>query len=180
MLAPHPEHTMNEVRLETERLILRTYRLSDFEDHFKLCADPNVMRYLLGGKAMSRLEAWRHMAFLVGHWELLGYGYLAAEEKATGRFVGRIGFTNPEGWPGFELGWTIAPEFQGRGFATEGGRFLLEYAFNEMKRDHVISVIHPDNKPSIKVAERLGEKLEGQTEVADMSMLIYGIDNPRR
>jgi hypothetical protein len=48
---------MNEVRLETERLILRTYRLSDFEDHFKLCADPDVMRYLIGGKPMSRFEA---------------------------------------------------------------------------------------------------------------------------
>jgi len=93
---------MNEVRLETERLILRTYRLDDFEDHFKLCADPNVMRYLLGQKPLSRFEAWRHMAF------------------------------------------------------------------------------HPDNKPSIKVAERLGEKLEGQTEVGDMTMLVYGIDNPRR
>jgi len=171
---------MNEVRLETERLILRTYRLSDFEDHLKLCADPDVMRYLIGGKPMSRLEAWRHMAFLVGHWELLGYGYFAAEEKGTGRFVGRIGFTNPEGWPGFEVGWTIAPEFQGRGFATEGGRFLLQHAFNEMGRDHVISVIHPDNTPSIRVAERLGEKLEGRTEVAGMPMLIYGIDSPGR
>ena len=120
------------------------------------------MRYLIGGKPLSRFEAWRHMAFLVGHWELLGYGYFAAEEKATGRFIGRIGYTNPEGWPGFEVGWTIAPEFQGKGFATEGGRFLLEYAFNEMGKDHVISVIHPDNKPSIRVAERLGEKLEGK------------------
>ena len=153
------------VTLETERLILRNYRLSDFEDHFKLCADPDVMRYLLGGKPMSRLEAWRHMAFLVGHWELLGYGYFAAVEKATGKFVGRIGFTNPEGWPGFEVGWTISPEFQGRGFATEGGRFLLQYAFDEMGRDHVISVIHPENKPSIRVAEKLGQKLEGQTDV---------------
>jgi RimJ/RimL family protein N-acetyltransferase len=171
---------MNEVRLETERLVLRTYRLSDFEDHFKLHADPNTMRYLLGQKPLSRFEAWRHMAYIVGHWELLGYGYFAAEEKATGRFVGRIGFTNPEGWPGFELGWTLVPEFQGRGFATEGGRFLLNYAFNEMKKDHVISVIHPDNKPSIKVAERLGEKLEGETQVGDMQMLIYGIDAPGR
>ena len=163
------------VTLETERLILRNYRLSDFEDHFKLCADPDVMRYLLGGKPMSRLEAWRHMAFLVGHWELLGYGYFAAVEKATGKFVGRIGFTNPEGWPGFEVGWTISPEFQGRGFATEGGRFLLQYAFDEMGRDRVISVIHPENKPSIRVAEKLGQKLEGQTDV-DMPVLIYGID----
>jgi len=171
---------MNEVRLETERLILRTYRLGDFEDHFKLCADPDVMRYLLGGKPLSRFEAWRHMAFLVGHWELLGYGYYAVEEKATGRFVGRIGYTDPEGWPGFELGWTIAPEFQGKGFATEGGRFLLEYAFNEMGKDHVISVINPDNKPSIRVAERLGEKLEGKADVVGTTMLVYGIDNPRR
>jgi len=169
---------MNEVRLETERLILRMYRLSDFEDHFKLCADPDVMRYLLGGKPMSRLEAWRHMAFLVGHWALLGYGYFAVEEKSSGRFAGRVGFTNPEGWPGFELGWTIAPEFQGRGFATEGGRFLLQYAFKEMGKDRVISVIHPDNKPSIRVAERLGEKLEGEADVAGVTMLIYGIDKP--
>lgn len=62
---------VKEVRLETERLVLRMYRLSDFEDHFRLCGDPDVMRYLIGGKPMSRLEAWRHMAFLVGHWELL-------------------------------------------------------------------------------------------------------------
>jgi RimJ/RimL family protein N-acetyltransferase len=170
---------MNEVRLETDRLILRTYRLSDFEDHNRLCADPDVMRYLLGQKPLSRFEAWRHMAYIVGHWELLGYGYYAVEEKVTGRFVGRIGFTNPEGWPGFELGWTLAPEFQGKGFATEGAMFLLDYAFNEMGRDHVISVIHPDNKPSIRVAERLGEKLEGETQVGDMPMLIYGVDNPR-
>ena len=172
------EDRMKELRIETERLILRMYRLGDFEDHFKLCADPNVMRYLLGGKPLSRLEAWRHMAFLVGHWELLGYGYFVAEEKASGRFVGRIGFTNPEGWPGFELGWTLAPEFQGRGFATEGAQRLLEYAFNEMGKDHVISVIHPDNKPSIKVAERLGEKLEGSEDVAGVQMLIYGVDKP--
>jgi RimJ/RimL family protein N-acetyltransferase len=154
------------------------YRLSDFEDHYRLCADPNIMRYLWGGKPMSRLEAWRHMAFLVGHWELLGYGYYAAEEKATGRFVGRIGFTNPEGWPGFEIGWTLAPEFHGRGFATEAAEFLLNYAFTEMGRDHVISVIHRDNKPSMRVAERLGEKLEGETDFLGVPMLIYGIDKP--
>ena len=167
---------MKQLRLETERLVLRNYRLADFEDHYRLHSDPTIMRYLIGGKPMTRFEAWRHMAFLVGHWELLGYGYFAVEEKSTGRFVGRIGYTNPEGWPGFEVGWTLLPEFHGRGYATEGGRFLLSYAFNEMGRDHVISVIHPDNMPSIRVAERLGEKKEGQTEVDGTTMLIYGID----
>ncbi|MEA2766348.1 MAG: hypothetical protein QOK07_2752 [Gemmatimonadaceae bacterium] len=170
---------MDDIRHETERLILRTYRLSDFEDHYKLCADPDVMRYLVGGQPMSRFDAWRHMAYLVGHWELLGYGHYAVEEKASGRFIGRIGFTNPEGWPGFEIGWTLSPEFQGKGFATEGARFLLQYAFNEMDRDHVISVIHRDNKPSIRVAERLGEKFEREMEVAGMPALIYGIVRPK-
>ena len=64
---------MNEVQLETERLLLRMWRLSDFEVHAAMCADPEVMRYL-GGKTFTRLEAWRHMAFMVGHWQLLGYG----------------------------------------------------------------------------------------------------------
>ena len=169
---------MKEIRLETERLVLRMLRESDFEDYATLCADANVMRYLLG-KPLSRLEAWRHMAFLIGHWELRGYGYFAAEEKKTGKFIGRMGFTNPAGWPGFELGWTLAPAYQGKGFATEAARFLLDYAYTELDQAHVISLIHPDNAPSIRVAERLGEKLEGQTEVLDMPVLIYGISRPQ-
>ena len=172
--------TVDDIKHETERLVLRMYRLSDFEAHYKLSTDPDVMRYLIGGQPLSRFEAWRHMAYLVGHWELLGYGHYAVEEKASGRFIGRIGFTNPDGWPGFEIGWTLAPEFHGKGFATEGARFLLQYAFNEMDRDHVISVIHRDNKPSIRVAERLGEKLERKMEVAGMPALIYGIERPKR
>ena len=151
---------MKELRIETERLILRMYRLGDFEDHFKLCADPNVMRYLLGGKPLSRLEAWRHMAFLVGHWELLGYGYFVAEEKASGRFVGRIGFTNPEGWPGFELGWTLAPEFQGRGFATEGAREMLRLAFDEVGLHRIVAGCDSRNTASARVMDRLGMRRE--------------------
>lgn len=150
-------------------------REDDFEEYATLCANPDVMRFL-GGKTFDRTEAWRHLAFLIGHWHLRGYGYFAAEDKETRRFAGRIGFTNPAGWPGFELGWTLAPEFQGRGLATEGARRLLRYAFEEMDMSHVISLIHPDNAPSIRVAERLGEKLEGRTEVLGMPVLIYGID----
>ncbi len=95
--------------LETDRLLLRMWRNEDFAAYEKMCADPEIMKYL-GGRTFDRLEAWRHMAFLVGHWQLRGYGHWAVEEKATGRFIGRIGFLNPEGWPGFEVGWTLARE----------------------------------------------------------------------
>ena len=168
---------MNPVSLETDRLILRMWRLEDFEPYARMCADPEIMRYL-GGRTFDRLEAWRHMAFIVGHWELLGYGHFAVEEKSSGKFAGRIGFLNPAGWPAFEIGWTLGREFWGKGYATEGARRALQYAFNELDKDHVISLIHPENKASIRVAERLGEKLEGKTELMGHDVLIYGIDRP--
>jgi RimJ/RimL family protein N-acetyltransferase len=167
---------MNEIQLETPRLILRQWRVNDFEPYAAICADADVMRYLGGGKALSRGEAWRHMAFMVGHWQLLGYGHFAVEEKETGTFVGRIGFLNPEGWPGFEIGWTLGRAAWGKGYATEGARRALEYAFDELDKDHVISLIHPQNTASIRVAERLGEKPEGTTEIMEVPVIVFGID----
>jgi len=155
------------------------WRNEDFATYEKMCADPEIMKYL-GGRIFDRFEAWRHMAFLVGHWELRGYGHWAVEEKESGKFIGRLGFLNPEGWPGFEIGWTLAREAWGKGYATEGARRALDHAFNDLDKDHVISLIHPENQNSIKVAERLGEKLEGQTELLGHDVLIYGIDRPSK
>lgn len=135
------------------------------------------MRYL-GGKTFDRIQAWRHLAYLIGHWAFLGYGYYAVEEKATGNLVGRVGYTNHPGWPAFELGWTIIPEYQGRGYATEAARMLLKYAFDALGQPRVISLIHPDNAPSRRVAEKLGQKLEGETVVLTMPVLIYAISSP--
>jgi RimJ/RimL family protein N-acetyltransferase len=165
---------MDIPELETERLILRMWRETDFESYARICADAQVMRYI-GGKPYSRLEAWRHMAYMVGHWQLRGYGHWAVEEKRSGGLIGRMGFLNPEGWPGFEVGWTLCRESWGRGYATEGARRMLDYAFREMGREHVISLIHPENKASINVAEKMGEKVEGETEILGIPVLIYGI-----
>ena len=164
------------VRLESDRLILRMFCEDDFEQYASICADPEVMRYLGEGKTLNRGEAWRQMAMLIGHWHLRGYGLWAIEERESGKLLGRIGLFNPEGWPGFELGWVLGREWWGKGYATEGARRALEYAFTEMGREHVISLIHPENRASIKVAERLGEKLEGETELFGHEVLIYGID----
>ena len=170
---------MNVTTLETDRLLLRAWRNEDFETYAEMCADPDIMRFL-GGKTLNRMEAWRQMAFLVGHWELLGYGHWAVEEKSSGKFAGRIGFLNPAGWPAFEIGWTLGRAFQGKGYATEGAKRALQYAFDELDKDHVISLIDPLNKASLRVAERLGEKLEGETELMGRNVLIYGIDRPAR
>ena len=150
---------------------------TDFEPYAEMCADPDVMRYI-GGKTMSRAEAWRHMAFHVGHWEMRGYGHWAVEEKASGNFIGRIGFLNPAGWPAFEIGWTLGKQYWGKGFATEGARRALDYAFYELDKPHVISLIHRENKGSAAVARRLGEEVEGKAEVFGIEVLVYGVDRP--
>ena len=166
---------MNEIILETERLRLRWFREDDFDQFCKICSDPEVMHFLGDGKTMTPMYVWRQMATFMGHWYFRGYGIWAVEEKQTGKPVGRIGFMNPAGWPGFELGWVLGRESWGKGYATEGARRALEYAFTEMGRHHVISLIATDNYASIKVAERLGEKVEGKTEFLGREVFIYGI-----
>jgi RimJ/RimL family protein N-acetyltransferase len=169
---PDPSTPRAADTLETELLRFRRFREADFPTYEQWCARMEIMRYL-GGKTFDRVHAWRHLAYMMGHWDMLGYGYYAVEEKATGTLIGRMGFTNQAGWPGFELGWTVVPEYQGRGYATEGSRMLLRYAFDVLGRERVISLIHPDNAPSRRVAEKLGQRVEGETEVLTMPVLVY-------
>ncbi len=163
------------VTLESDRLVLRMLRESDLDAYAEMCGDPEVMRYLGDGQPLSRPLAWRNLAMMIGHWSLRGYGLWAVEERASGVFVGRIGFWHPEGWPGFEVGWTLRRAYWRRGYATEGAARALQYAFIELKQPHVLSLIHPENTASIRVALRLGEQRIGLTEVLGKQALVYRI-----
>lgn len=165
---------INEVKLETDRLLLRWFREDDFSSYLEMSSDPEVMKFL-GGQPQTQFEAWKAMTSHIGHWFFRGYGVWAVEEKGTGKMVGRIGLMNPPGWPGFELGWTLARASWGKGYATEGARRVLSYVFTEMDREHVISCIAPDNANSIRVAERLGETVHGEAELLGKRVLIYRI-----
>jgi RimJ/RimL family protein N-acetyltransferase len=165
------------VILETERLILRPFRESDLDAYAALCADPEVMKFLnASGSTISRADAWRQMALYLGHWELRGYGTWAVEERATGRFVGRVGFHFPEGWPDRELGWTLARESWGKGYAAEAARAAIGHAFGALGWTHFVSLIHPDNHRSARLADRLGYRAYGTTEVLGMRLNIHRLD----
>ena len=124
--------------LRTERLVLRELRQSDFDAYAAMCADPEVMEYITG-KPMSRGDAWRQMAMFAGHWSLRGFGGWAVEELSSGRFIGRVGLHYPEGWPDRELGWTLARDSWGRGYATEACKEVLDYAFGALGWQRLIS-----------------------------------------
>src|SRR5207244_7775877 len=97
---------MRPIELQTDRLTLRMLRESDLDAYAEMCGDAEAMRYIGDGKPLDRGMAGRNLALMIGHWSLRGYGLWAAEERASGVLVVRIGWWNPAGAPGFGLGWT--------------------------------------------------------------------------
>ena len=164
--------------LETDRLQLRGLMPEDLDAYAAMYADPEVMRYLEDGRPLDRDAAWRSMALHLGHWLLRGYGQWAVVERATGEFIGRAGLWQPEGWPALEVGWVLARPFWGHGYATEAARAAISYAFNQLDAARVISLIRPDNSPSIRLAERLGETYERTIDLLGERAHLYGIDRP--
>lgn len=160
-------------RLETPRLVLRGFTTSDVEPYVRMMADAEVTRFLGDGHPLDRTDAWRQLALLIGHWELRGFGLWAAEERVSGRFIGRIGCHEPEGWPGFELGYALAREAWGRGYAREGAAAALEHARRVLGRNAIISLIRPANAASIAVATHFGAQRAGSVELFGAPTEVY-------
>jgi RimJ/RimL family protein N-acetyltransferase len=147
--------------LETERLRLRAQRVEDLVHCSAMWADPVVFRYTVR-KALTEEESWRRLLGYVGHWALMGYGYWVAEEKATGNFVGEIGFADYQrdiepslkGVP--EIGWVLASSAHGRGYATEAVRAAVAWGDLHFQAGRTACIIAPENVASIRVAMKCG------------------------
>lgn len=162
--------------LATDRLRLRALSLDDLDGYAEMYADPEVMRFLESGVPLDRAAAFRSIAVHLGHWQLRGYGQWALVERDTGAFVGRAGLWQPEGWPGLEVGWILARRAWGHGYATEAGRAAIDYAFDVLGAEDVISLIRPENTGSIRVAERIGETYDRTTELLGSEVRVYRIE----
>lgn len=145
---------MNGPVIETERLILRVPEQRDLDSWAAMMADEEAARYI--GGVQARAASWRGLASMAGSWALLGFGMFSVEEKATGQWVGRIGPWMPEGWPGTEVGWGLAREHWGKGYAVEAAEASIDWAFDNLGWTEVIHCIDPANVNSQKVARRLG------------------------
>jgi len=145
--------------LETPRLILRGWRAEDLAPYAAMMADAGTARFITRkGLAYSQAQTWAEMALLIGHWQLLGHGMFVVEERATGAFLGRVGPLQPPGYPGFEIAWGLAPAARGKGYAVEAASAAIDWSFAHVPLDRIVSLIHPRNRASQRVAERLGER----------------------
>lgn len=149
--------------LFTDRLILRVPEPSDLEGFAEMASDPESMRFI--GGTSSRSEAWRLLCALRGAWDIRGFSMFSVFERATGRWVGRLGPWEPEGWPGREVGWGVHPKFAGRGYAFEATVAAMDYVFVVLGWDKVIHAIDPANTRSIALAKRLGSADLGPTRL---------------
>jgi len=145
------------VILETPRLILRPPQADERADWYNFSADAEAQRYIGGAK--DPVMAWRSMALISGGWMVNGYSMFSVIEKATGRWIGRLGPWEPEGWPGHEVGWALVRDTWGKGYATEGAAAAIDWAFDNLGWDEVIHCIDPANTPSQAVARRLGSRI---------------------
>jgi len=150
--------------ITTPRLRLRMFREADLDAYADICADEDVMRYIGAGGPVDATVAWRQMALFLGEWTLHGYGMWAIDEQASGRLVGRAGFLNPHGWPACEVGWLLARDAWGHGFAHEATLAAIAYGRERLGVGELISLIRPDNLRSIALAERLGATLDGKID----------------
>lgn len=156
---------INGPLLVTHRLILRPPAPEDFEAWAAFHADEDTMRYL--GGVQSRSEAWRGLCSMAGAWHIRGFAMFSLVLRDSGQWIGRIGPWQPEGWPGAEVGWGVAREFAGQGYAREAAVATIDYAFDLLKWDEVIHVIDPANAASIALAQRLGARHQGPTQLPE-------------
>lgn len=159
--------------VETPRLLLRRFRLADLDAYAAMCADEEVMRYIGSGGTVERDVAWRHLALFLGSWALVGHGMWAIERRSDGALIGRAGYLDPEGWPGCELGWLLARDAWGQGYAFEAAQAALDFGRRELGLSDVISLIRPDNARSVALAERLGARDTGPIEFMGNTALLY-------
>ena len=145
--------------LETDRLVLRPPALEDLDRWAEMMAEEKSARFI--GGVQPRPVVWRAMMSMAGAWALTGVSMFSVVEKATGRWVGRVGPWQPLGWPGTEVGWALHPDAWGKGYAVESAAATMDYAFDVLGWTDVIHCIDPANVPSKKVAERLGSAYRG-------------------
>jgi RimJ/RimL family protein N-acetyltransferase len=168
--------------ITTDRLLIRKPRREDAADLTAAYSDPEVMRFMGDGSTATIAEVEDGIGQWLERWDSWGLSLCSLERRDDGRVLGRAGFLlwDPETWqvPGdeTELGWLLAREHWGEGYATEAALALRDWAFEERGLTRLISLINHANLRSIRVAERVGERYERDVEIRGKPGRLYSVE----
>jgi [ribosomal protein S5]-alanine N-acetyltransferase len=167
------------VELMTPRLHLRPFTLADQEAIHAVYADPDVMRYVGHGAHRTLAETVNALRIYGDVLAQRGYSFLAVTERESGALIGDGGL-HPMGGvgPDVELGYTLARSAWGRGYATELGQALVEYAFTALRVPRVVAQVEPANTASRHVLAKLGMTPREERTAYGRPHLLYAIDAP--
>lgn len=164
---------------ESERLVFRAITSDDFKNWAPFFIDNPAQRFVGADQFTFPPEekAKNWLSKQIERQQEGKYGQLAVIEKSTGKFIGVGGIIERDlnNFVDFEITYSLLPTSWGSGYATELAVHFKEYAFNTIKSDSVISMIHKENVASINVAKKNGMTLSGETEFMNMSLYVYRI-----
>ena len=149
------------VKIETERLILRPFSLDDIDAAYQMNLDPEVNRYTHDGGVKTRDEIQRTIREdVLGDYEKYGFGRFAVILKDENKFIGFSGLKYLPEYDLVDIGFRFIKNYWGRGIATESGRASLKFGFDDLKLNKIIGLVLPENKASIRVLEKLDFQFE--------------------
>ncbi len=126
--------------------------------------DPQVVKYTIGSESPPP-RTWQRLLAYLGHWQLLGFGYWAVQSKATGKYIGELGFADfhrdlEPGIAGIpEIGWALALQAHGQGYATEALRSVIDWGDAHLGVARTVCIVHRDNARSMHLARKLGYEI---------------------
>ncbi|HEX8069809.1 MAG TPA: GNAT family N-acetyltransferase [Pyrinomonadaceae bacterium] len=161
--------------IETARLRLRPFVAADLDDLARLCADPEVMRYigLEAGRTLTRAETQYVLDTIITFWRTHGYGRWAVLLKTTGRLIGLCGLRQLDGEP--ELMYAFEQASWGQGLAAEAARASLRYGFEEVGLERIVAVTRHANAASQRVLVKIGMRYEGEARPYGVETLGYAL-----
>lgn len=164
---------------------MRGHRPADLDECAAMWSDPAVTRYI-GGKPSTRQQTWSRLVNYAGHWALMGFGYWVLEDKTTGAFVGELGFADfkreiaPSMRDVPELGFALAAQAHGKGFASEAVRAALAWGDAHLPAERTVCLINEDNAASIRVVQKAGYTVFERTRFNDVPTLFLERLQPSR
>ncbi len=164
--------------LETPRLKLEPYDDSHYEGLRVMDSDAGVMRYITGGIVKTPEETWEGIRRVQARWDKYNFSWWAIKEKSSGAIVGAAclqHLANVDGAP-LEIGWRLVPEHNGKGYATEAAKAIVNYAAEQVGATYLVAVADPENIPSQRVMQRLGMTYKAIEQHYDVPCVVYELN----